>query len=187
MSTENDGASDGLDTRALIWQAMGEADIHRRYYLMRRDRMRFWNVLCLVSSWMIGLTGVMLSIGIPGEIDVKWAVAAVILAASITSLRDVLGLPDRIAEARSVVIMANEEYDEMRLLWETGGQYRPATELEAFRRISRASNFINEAVKPDILEKARKASVSYHAQVEPPDHRSIIAPTGTSAGTGHSS
>ena len=181
MSTGDNGVSDRLDTRKLIWQAMGEADIHRRYYLMRRDTLRFWNVVCLVTSWMIGLTGVMLSIGIAGEIDVKWAIAAVILAASITSLRDVVGLPDRIAEARSVVIMANEEYDEMRLLWETGGQYRPATELEAFRRISRASNFINEAVKPKILEKAREASVSYHEQVEAPDHRSIVAPTGTTA------
>ena len=160
MSTENNGVSDRIDTRKLIWQAMGEADIHRRYYIRRRDRLRVWNVSCLVVSWVMGLTGAMLSIGIAGEVDVRWAVAAVILAAAITSLRDVLGLPDRIAEARSVVIMTNEEYDEMRLLWETGGQYRPATELESFRRVSRASNFINEAIKSKTLEKARAESVS---------------------------
>ena len=187
MSTENNGAPDRLDTRALIWQAMGEADIHRRYYIRRRDQLQTQNTICLAVSWVVGLVGVLVSIGVFGEIDVKWALTAVILAAAITSLRDVLGLPDRIAEARSVVIMTNDEYDEMRLLWETGGRHRPATELEAFRRISRASNIINEQIKPEILEEARKASVRYHEQVEAPDHRSILAPTGTAAGTSRTS
>ena len=76
-----------------------------------------------------------------------------------------------------MVIMANEEYDEMRLLWETGGRHRPATELESYRRISRASNIINEPVVPKTLAKARKDSVEFHKGIEAPQHESIIAPT----------
>lgn len=183
MGTESNGVSEGLDTRALIWQAMGEADIHRRYYIHRRDQLKKLNVCFLAMSWVMGVVGVLVSIEIISGIDIKWALAAVILAAATTSLRDVMGLPDRIAEARSVVIMTNDEYDEMRLLWETGGQHRPATELETFRRISRASNIINEQIKPKILEKARKESVDYHKELRAPAHGTIMAPTGTSAKT----
>ena len=171
------GEQNGLDSRSLIWQAMGEADIHRRYYIRRRDTLRRWNTGFLVASWLTALTGAVLSVALTGEAGLQWGIPAVIVAAAITSLRDVLGLPDRIAEARSVVIMANEEYDEMRLLWETGGRHRPATELESYRRISRASNIINEPVVPKTLEKARKDSVEFHRGIEAPSHESIIAPT----------
>ena len=169
----------GIDTRSLIWSAMGDADIHRRYYTKRRDRLMTWNSALLAGTWMLSLIGALFSLELFGSDLVRWAVACIITAAGITTLRDVIGIPDRIAEARSVVILANDEYDTLRVLWETGGQFRPATELESYRRISRASNIINESIRSSVLETARKESHRYHEQIIPPRHSAIRVPDST--------
>lgn len=172
-----DPERNGIDTRSLIWQAMGEADIHRRYYIKRRDRLRRLNTACLATSWLAGITGAVLSLGVISQVNPQGGVVAVILAAAITSLRDVFGIPNRIAEARAVAIMTNDEYDEMRLLWQTGGESRTlAAELDSYRRITRANNIIDETVSTRTLEKARQESIEFHRATEAPAHESIIAP-----------
>ena len=167
---------EGINTRSLIWSAMGDADIHRRYYIKRRDRLMAWNSVLLAWTWVLSLFGALLSLELLGPDWTKWAVACIIVAAAITTFRDVIGIPDRIAEARSVVIQANDEYDTLRVLWETGGQFRPATELESYRRISRASNIINEPIRSKVLDSARKESHRYHEQIQPPEHSAIRVP-----------
>lgn len=168
---------EGIETRELVWKAMGEADIHRRYYSSRRDRLRKHNTCFLAGAWVLSLAGALLSLGLFGDSLTEWAVAFIITAAALTTFRDVLGLPDRIAEARATAIMANEEYDTMRILWDTGGQFRPAAEFESFHRTSRASNFANESIHAEMLETARQESVQYHEKLGLSTHRTIAAPS----------
>lgn len=164
----------GIDTRNLIYRAMGEADIHRRYYYGRRDRLMGWNTLYLILAWALAIAGTITSILYTGN---KWSLVLVLSAASITSLRDVFGLPNRIAEARAAAILTNEEFDRMRLLLETGGKFRPDTELESFVRLSRSSSFLNESIKDKTLSKAEAESKKYRENMELPQHDAIIAQT----------
>ncbi len=154
---------------------MNEADTYRRYYIKLCDRLRRRNLGFLLAAWVLGLAGAVLAV-MP-EVAAWWGIAAVIGAAAATSLRDVLRLPDRIAESRAVVITTNDEYDDMRILWETGGAYREATELQSFRRVSRASYMVNETVAENLFDTAERESKRFHEELEAPDHDKIIPPT----------
>lgn len=164
-----------VDTRTLIWNAMNEADTYRRYYIKLCDRLRLTNLRFLLAAWGLGGAGAILSV-IP-EVHPGAGIAAVIAAAAVTSLRDVLRLPDRIAECRAVVITTNDEYDDMRMLWETGGAHREATEIQSFRRVSRASYLVNETVDRKLFAEAEAASAEFHTDMESPDHAEILIPT----------
>ena len=93
------------------------------------------------------------------------AVGAIIVAAALTTLRDVLRLPDRLSDARYILMGTNREYDGMRLLWDTEGIYRPPEEYESFRRTSRLHDFANEVVNEPLLKDAQEKSKKYHKEL----------------------
>ncbi len=151
-------------SEGLAWKAMYEADVHRRYYGTVCDRLRRVNTRMVIAAWGTSLVASVLAIWT--SVPIELSVGGIIVAAAMTTLRDVLRIPERVSEARYILMGTNREYDKMRLLWETGGGYRPQAEYESFRNVSRLHDFTNEMVDGKVLEDAEDASQKYHKDIE---------------------
>lgn len=160
-----------MNTRDVVWQGMVEADTYRRYYSLQADKLRRLNTWLVGGTWGTSLAAAV--VGIVGH--PTWSVVLVIAAAATTTLRDVLGLPSRLANVRSALVGLNEEYDALRLRWATGGAYHPPPELDTFRRVSRFTLLVDEATDGTLLKQAEKESREYHDQIEPPETEAFAA------------
>ncbi len=124
-----------FENRDLVWKAMAEADVHRRYHGKVCDELRKKNRLLVVSAWLVSVAASMLALW--DAIPVEASIGLLILAAAFTTFRDILRLPDRLADSRFTLVGLNQEYDKMRVLWETEGQHYPSPEYESFLNVSR--------------------------------------------------
>lgn len=160
---------------SLTWSAMCDADVQRRYYGVICDRLRKRSFWIALTTWALSVGATLMAVL---SAPVAWSVAVVVLAAGVATLRDVLRLPERVAEARYILMGSNREYDRMRLLWETRGRARPPAEYGSFERTSRLHDFTNEVADPEVLEAALKDSDHYHASLHssPEDRRLPVAP-----------
>ena len=163
----------------LAWKAMYEADFNRRYHRAVSDKLRQLNIRLVLLAWGLALIAAVLALSTFFSPLVP--AGFVIAAAAVTTLRDVLRLPDRIADARFAVRGINEEYDAMRLLWETRGKYRPVAECESFRRVSWFDDISTEKLDSDIRTASEKAAKSYHKALAAPERP---APKPTKVGDG---
>lgn len=153
-----------IDTSDLVWKAMAEADIHRRYHGQICDSLRKQNRLFVIASWGASVTAAVLALWT--QIPVQFSIASLILAAAFTTFRDVLRLPDRIADARFILVGINQEYDKMRVLWETEGQHYPSPEYESFLNVSRLHDLTTESLDKKLLQNAESDSRTYHNQLK---------------------
>lgn len=147
----------------LAWKAMYEADIHRRYYGEICNRLRKQNTVMVVTAWAVSLVASV--VALVDAIPIAASVAGIFIAAAITTLRDVLDIPERISESRYILMGANREYDDMRLLWETDGTHRPLAERESFRNVSRLHDSARESLDDDVLDRAEDASKRYFGKL----------------------
>ena len=174
------GMGNGTDVQQefakdLIWKAMYEADVHRRYYGAMCDRLRRLNTCMVLGAWGVALMASVLAIT---SVPIAWSVGGIIVAAALTTLRDVLRIPERVSESRYILTGTNREYDKMRLLWDTEGTYRPRIiagvkgflrrwkgNHESFRAVSRLHDFTNEVLDQNLLESAQEGSKKYHVEL----------------------
>ena len=155
----------------LAWKAMFEADLNRRYLMTISDRLRQQNHRLVLLAWALALVGALASLA-SSVIPVVLSAGLVVAAASVITLRDVLRLPDRIADARLAVMGTNQEFDAMRLLWETRGEYRVPAECESFQRVSRFFEIPVETLDTKLRDDAEAEVATFYkklaAQKEPP-------------------
>ena len=153
-----------FETRTLVWKAMAEADIHRRYHGQLCDSLRRTNKHLVMASWVASVAASVLALW--NQVPVQVSIALLILAAAFTTFRDVLRLPDRIADARFILVGTNQEYDKMRVLWETEGKHSPSPEYESFLNVSRLHDLSTERLDADLLKKAESDSRAYHTHLK---------------------
>lgn len=90
----------------LVWRAMAEADVHRRYQGKVCDSLRKKNRIFVIASW---LASVAASVGALWDtIPMQFAVGLLILAAAFTTYRDIIRLPDRISDSRFILVGINQ-------------------------------------------------------------------------------
>ncbi|MCY4647102.1 MAG: hypothetical protein OXE73_09515 [Gammaproteobacteria bacterium] len=163
----------------LVWKAMFEADLNRRYLMTISDRLRRNNNRLVLLAWTLALAGALTSLA-SSVVPVVASAGLVVAAASVITLRDVLRLPDRIADARLAVMGTNQEFDSMRLLWETQGEYRVPAECESFQKVSRFSEIPVETLDTSLRDKAEIEAQSFYekllSQERPPRRPPIHTP-----------
>ena len=145
----------------IVWKAMFEADVHRRYYGQQRDRLVKTNRRILVGVWGTSLVAAVLSAVsvVPASVSVGF----LIIACGLTTLRDILHIPERLASIRFMLMGANDEYDKMRLIWD--GDHEISSEYQSYHRMSMIHNQSSESTNAKMFEAAEKASNIYHTKL----------------------
>ena len=133
--------------RDLVWKAMYEADVHRRYYEEAYTRLSRQNRAILWVTWLASATAAVTSLLGPPVI----AGALVVGAAFVTTLREILRIPERMAKARCIRMAAGIEFDRMSLLWDSNGDHQPVPEYESRRVISQFQDSDTEALDRERL------------------------------------
>ena len=158
-----------FDNKNLVWRAMAEADVHRRYQGRVCDSLREQNKRLVISSWVASVTASVLALW--DMVPVQISIGILILAAAFTTFRDIVRLPDRIADSRFILVGLNQEYDKMRILWETKGEHYPPPEYQSFLNVSRLHDLTTEEINSTLLGAAEADSRAYFDELK--EQRSV--------------
>ena len=147
-----------FETRDLVWKAMYEADVHRRYYEAAYARLRRQNHVFLGVVWVVSATAAFVSL-LGGQ---SWVAGCLVLGAAFsTTLRDRLRIPERMAMVRCIRTAADIEFNRMSLLWHSNGNHRILPELESGSVINQFYAFDTDGLDKPLLASSVASAVKH--------------------------
>ena len=147
-----------FETRDLVWKAMYEADVHRRYYEAAYARLLHQNRIFLWVTWSVSAAAAFVSV-LGGHPLV--AGCLVLGAAFSTTLRDLLRIPERTSMVRCIRTAAAIEFNRMSLLWDSDGNHQTRPERESRLVLSQFQTSDIDAVDEQLLASSVANAVKH--------------------------